>query len=76
MDLNKKELVKNENPEFLSKFDNLNDTEKVKTYTELKGKSGIYSFINLIDGKQYIGSSSNLYVRLLQHLKGDKTNIR
>lgn len=88
MDLknNKNELVKNyaENPEFLSKFDTLNDIDKVKSYTELKGKFGIYSFINLIDGKQYIGSYSNLYVRLLQHIKGgallppppEKTNIR
>lgn len=63
MDLknNKNELVKSyaENPKFLSKFDTLNNIDKVKTYTELKGKSGIYSLINLIDGKQYIGSSSN-----------------
>lgn len=77
MDLknNTNELVKNENPKFLSKFDKLNNIDKVKTYTELKGKSGIYSFINLINGKQYNGSSSNLYVRLLQLVKGLKTYI-
>lgn len=42
----------------------------------MRGKSGIYSFINLIDGKQYIGSANNLYTRLLHHVKGVQSNVK
>lgn len=76
MENNLNKLIKYENPEFLAKYDKLNDIDKVKTYTELRGKSGIYSFINLIDGKQYIGSANNLYTRLLHHVKGVQSNVK
>lgn len=58
----------------------------LKTYTyltkfeiyksELKNVGGIYGFFNIIDGKQYIGSSSNLYERMTDHIKGVSSNIR
>ena len=37
---------------------------------------GVYGFVNFIDGKQYIGSSKNLYERLTDHLRGVSSNIR
>jgi group I intron endonuclease len=43
---------------------------------DLNKVSGVYGFINLKDGKQYIGSSSNLYDRFTDHIKGVSTNIR
>jgi len=42
---------------------------------ELSGKSGIYAFVNKLNGKQYIGSSKNLYERMLHHLSGVKSNL-
>ena len=35
----------------------------------LDGKGGIYSIVNTINGKQYIGSAKDFYIRLNQHLK-------
>jgi len=43
---------------------------------KLKSKAGIYSLINTIDGKQYIGSAKDLYLRLNEHIKGKKSNVR
>lgn len=40
----------------------------------LKNKGGIYSFINTINGNQYIGSAKDLYIRLNEHLKNKKSN--
>jgi group I intron endonuclease len=37
---------------------------------------GVYGFFNIIDGKQYIGSSLNLYERMTDHIKGVSSNIR
>ena len=37
---------------------------------------GVYGFFNLIDGKQYIGSSFNIYERMTDHIKGVSSNIR
>lgn len=31
-------------------------------------KGGIYSFLNKVNGKQYIGSAKDLYLRLNEHL--------
>lgn len=39
--------------------------EKLKPV--LKNKSGIYQLINLFNGKSYVGSSVNLYIRLKQY---------
>jgi hypothetical protein len=43
---------------------------------ELNKVGGVYEFIHLPDNKQYIGSSSNIYKRLNNHLKGISFNIR
>lgn len=40
----------------------------------LSNKGGIYSFINKINGKQYIGSAKDLYLRLNEHLSKRKSN--
>jgi len=40
----------------------------------LFNKGGTYSFVNNVNGKQYIGSAKNLYVRLKQHLCNRKSN--
>jgi hypothetical protein len=37
-------------------------------------KGGIYSFINKINGKQYIDSAKDLYLRLREHLSNRKSN--
>ena len=34
----------------------------------LSRKGGIYSFLNKVNGKQYIGSAKDLYLRLNEHL--------
>lgn len=40
----------------------------------LKNKGGIYSFVNTINGKQYIGSA--FYLRLNEHLNNKKSNTK
>ena len=40
------------------------DTCKLQTIKENKGKAGVYQWINLVNGKSYIGSSVNLGKRL------------
>jgi group I intron endonuclease len=42
---------------------------------DLKNKGGIYCFHNTVDGKRYIGSAKDLYLRLKEHLNGKKSNI-
>lgn len=32
-------------------------------------------FINTVDGKQYIGSAKDFYIRLYEHLNNKKSNI-
>lgn len=41
----------------------------------LKYKGGIYSFINTVNGKQYIGSAKDFYLRLNEHLNNKKSNL-
>ena len=43
---------------------------------ELKNKAGVYGIINTKSSKQYIGSSLNLYYRLMDHIKGRNSNLR
>jgi hypothetical protein len=37
---------------------------KVEILKENKGKAGIYRFVNIVNGKSYVGSSVNLSIRL------------
>lgn len=56
-------------------FNSLDDINSVKSYRNLlKNKSGIYAIINNINNKQYIGSAKDLYLRLLEHISGKKSN--
>jgi len=41
---------------------------------KLKNKVGIYSFLNLTNGKRYVGSSVDLYNRLHEHLHNLRCN--
>ena len=41
--------------------------EKLRILKENKGKSGIYCWVNNVNGSKYICSSNNLYRRLLQY---------
>ena len=41
----------------------------------LRNKGGIYSFINTVNGNQYIGSAKDLYLRLNEHLDNRKSNV-
>jgi len=52
------------------------DNEIVLSYREvLKNKSGVYCFINTVNGKLYIGSAKYLYLRFVEHLSNKKSNI-
>ena len=54
---------------------NLQDKDNVLSNRNiLLNKGGIYSFINNINGKQYIGSAKDLYLRLNEHLSKRKSN--
>jgi hypothetical protein len=41
----------------------------------LKDPGGIYSFINTVNGNQYIGSAKDFYLRLNEHLENKKSNL-
>lgn len=54
---------------------NLHDKASVNLYRELlKGKVGIYCFVNTVNNKIYIGSAKDLYIRLIEHLNNRKSN--
>ena len=60
-------------------LNNLNNQDFIEAQAPyrklLKGKGGIYSFINMENGNQYIGSAKDFYLRLNEHLKNKKSNI-
>jgi hypothetical protein len=57
-------------------IDNLNNEDSIKSSRILlKNKGGIYSFINTVNGNQYIGSAKDLYLRLNEHLNNKKSNL-
>jgi hypothetical protein len=54
---------------------NLHDKDSISSKRNvLLKKVGIYSFINKLNGKQYIGSAKDLYLRLNEHLSHRKSN--
>jgi group I intron endonuclease len=58
-------------------YKNLAEPEKFKS--ELHKVGGVYGLVNITASKtikQYIGSSCDLYQRLMDHLKGRDSNIR
>jgi len=64
------------NPVPVLNLKDLNNRDVIKSFKEiLKNKGGIYSFINTVNGKQYIGSAKDLYIRLFEHLDNKKSNI-
>ena len=57
-------------------FNNLNNPNCTKSHRKLlKDKGGIYSFIYLENGNQYIGSAKDFYLRLNEHLGNKKSNV-
>ena len=53
----------------------LQDKDNIFSKRELLlRKGGIYSFLNEVNGKQYIGSAKDLYLRLNEHLSNKKSN--
>ena len=57
-------------------FDRLDNNDIVLSYRELlKNKAGIYCFVNTVNGKRYVGSAKDLYIRLIEHLSNKKSNI-
>ena len=48
----------------------LNKERCIKSYESiLKGKGGIYSLVNTVNGKRYIGSAKDFFIRVNEHLK-------
>lgn len=45
-----------------------------KIQFKLKGKCGIYMLVNLENGKRYVGSSTNIYNRLHEHIHNLNSN--
>ena len=42
----------------------------IKSYESLlRGKGGIYSLVNTVNAKRYVGSAKDFYIRLNEHLK-------
>lgn len=57
-------------------LNNLNNEDSIESYRKLlKNKGGIYSFINIVNGRQYIGSAKNFYLRFIEYLKNKKSNV-
>lgn len=54
----------------------LKDKTYINSYKEmLKNQGSIYSFINTVNSKQYIGSAKYFYLRLNEHLNNKKSNL-
>ena len=58
----------------LKTYSDFSDTEVLKK--DLSKLGGVYGLIHLKSSKQYIGSSLNLYDRLMDHIKGRDSNLR
>jgi group I intron endonuclease len=55
-------------------YNDLSDTNLLKK--DLRNLGGVYGLIHIESSKQYIGSSLNLYSRLIDHIKGRDSNLR
>lgn len=55
-------------------YSDLSDTNLLKK--DLSNLGGVYGLIHVKSSKQYIGSSLNLYSRLMNHIKGKYSNSR
>jgi len=55
-------------------YRDLSDTNLLRK--DLNNLGGVYGLIHIKSSKQYIGSSSNLYSRIMDHIKGRKSNLR
>jgi hypothetical protein len=56
-------------------IDNLQDKDYIKSKRIiLNNKAGIYAFINNVNGKKYIGSAKDFYLRLNEHISNRKSN--
>jgi len=51
------------------------DIQKQENLIENKGKSGIYHWVNNINGRSYVGFNVDLYARLNQHYYNHNSNI-
>jgi len=58
----------------LKTYSEISNTNLLKK--DLSNLGGVYGFIHIKSSKQYIGSSSNLYSRIMNHIKGRDSNLR
>jgi hypothetical protein len=58
----------------LKTYSDLSNTDLLKK--DLSKLGGVYGFKHIKSSKQYIGSSLNLYSRLMNHIKGRDSNLR
>ena len=58
----------------LKNFKDLSNTNLLKK--DLNNLGGVYGLKHIKSSKQYIGSSKNLYSRLMDHIKGRDSNLR
>jgi len=58
----------------LKTYSDLSNTNLLKK--DLSKLGGVYGLIHIKSSKQYIGSSSNLYTRIMNHIKGRYSNLR
>jgi group I intron endonuclease len=58
----------------LKTYSDLSNTNLLKK--DLSNLGGVYGFIHIKSSKQYIGSSSNLYSRIMDHIKGRNSNLK
>lgn len=57
-------------------INNLDNKDCIKSSRILlKDKGGIYSFINIVNGNQYIGSAKDFFLRFNEHLENKKSNV-
>jgi len=61
-------------PTRLKTYGDLSDLKILKK--DLNKTGGVYGIIHEESSKQYIGSSLNLYERLMDHIKGRDSNLR